>query len=731
MTMIESPKTKTPRANRRQFLKGAAGSALGLTIGFTWIGRGNGRFAEAAAGNLAPNAFLRITPDGTVTVIAKHMEMGQGAYTGIATMVAEELDADWSRVKVESAPADASRYANSLLGIQGTGGSTAMANSWQQLRQAGATARAMLVAAAAAQWGVPASTITVEQGVVRHGPSKRQSGFGELVQAAAALPVPESVPLKDPKTFKLIGREHLPRIDTPEKINGTAMFTIDVRLPGMLTAVIRRPPQFGATVKSFDATAAKAVPGVVGVVQVPAGVAVVANGFWAAKKGRDALAVDWDTTKAELRSSDALMASYKELAKQPGATARKTGDVDAVLPKAAKTVASSFEFPYLAHAPMEPVNCVVKLSADVCEIWAGHQLQTIDQGVAAAVAGVKPEQVVLHTLYAGGSFGRRANGTADFVAEGVSIAKAMGANGVPIRLQWTREDDIQGGLYRPMYYHTLEAGIDAKGKLVAWKHRIVGQSIIAGTPFEPFLIKEGIDDTSVEGASTLPYAISNLQVELHTTKVGVPVLWWRSVGSTHTAYATETFLDEIAKEMGKDPVVLRRELLKAEPRHLGVLNLAAEKAGWSKPLGKGKARGIAVHKSFGSYVAQVAEIAQDKDGQIRVDRVVCAVDCGIAINPDIIRAQVEGGVGYGLGAIMTGAITLDKGTVDQSNFDGYTVLRIDRMPKVEVHILRSTQPPTGIGEPGVPPIGPAVANAIFALTGKRHRILPFSAEGSA
>jgi len=542
--------------------------------------------------------------------------------------------------------------------------------------------------------------------------------------------VPNDAPLKDPKDFKLIGQK-LPRVDIPGKTNGTAQFTIDVTFPNMLVAVLQRPPLFGATVKSFDPSAAKAVPGVVEVLQVPRGVAVVAKSFWAAKQGRDALKVEWDDSKAERRSTAAILARYRTLAEQPGMPARKDGDVAAALSGAAKVVTASYEFPYLAHAPMEPLDAVVKLDANGCEIWAGDQFQTVDQANAAATAGLKPEQVKIYTLLAGGSFGRRANMGSDYIVEAVSVAKALGANGTPVKLQWTREDDIRGGLYRPLYLHRLEAALDNNGKLVGWQHRIVGQSIMAGTAFAAVMVKNGIDGTSVEGAANLPYAVPNMSVELNTTETGVPVLWWRVVGSSHTAYATEAFIDEIAHAAGKDPFAFRQAMLEHHPRHKAVLELAAKAADWGSPLPKGKGRGIAVAEAFGTYVAQVAEVTVAPDGKIKVDRVVCAVDCGTPINPDVITAQMEGGIGFGLGAALYGAITLKDGKVEQTNFDAYQVLRIDEMPKVEVHIVPSPEAPTGVGEPGVAPIGPAVANAVFAVTGKRLRVLPFAVGGTA
>jgi isoquinoline 1-oxidoreductase beta subunit len=720
---------------RRTFLKRAGTvTAMALTIGFEWAGttwRAAAIAAPSTGAPFTPNAFLRIGADDSVTVIAKHVEMGQGAYTGIATVVAEELDADWSRVRVESAPADAKRYANLAFGtMQGTGGSSAMANSWTQLREAGSKARAMLLSAAAKEWHVPVAQLTVEKGIVHHADSRRQATFGSLVRTAASFPVPEKVTLKDPKDFKLIGRR-VPRVDVAAKVDGTAQFTLDVVLPGMLVALLKRPPLFGATVESFDATAANAVAGVVKVVQVPRGVAVIAKSFWAAKQGRDALRVEWDDTHAEKRSSAALMDEYRQLADRPALFARKQGDAAQAIHNAANRVSASYEFPYLAHAPMEPLDAVVKLTANSCEIWAGDQFQTVDQANAAKTAGLDPQQVSIHTLYAGGSFGRRANPGSDYIVEAVSIAKAFGADGTPIKLQWTREDDIHGGLYRPMYFHKLEAGLNDKGALTGWRHVIVGQSIMAGTLLAA-MIKDGIDPTSVEGAASIAYAIPNITVELSTTKTGVPPLWWRVVGSSHTTFAVEAFIDEVAHAAGADAFTFRRRLLEHEPRMKAVLELAAEKANWSSaPMPKGKGRGIAVAEAFKTYVAQVAEVSVDEAGHVKVDRVVCAVDCGTPINPDIIVAQMEGGIGFGLGAVLYGAITLKDGRIEQDNFNSYRVLRMNEMPKVEVYIVPSTQAPTGVGEPGVAPVGPAVANAVFAATGKRIHVLPFAKAGAA
>jgi isoquinoline 1-oxidoreductase beta subunit len=721
----------TPRIendSRRDFLRGALQGAAGLTLAIYLPGAANA--ATPAAASFEPNAFVRIGADNTVTVIAKHVEMGQGAYTGLATLVAEELDAAWTQVRVEGAPADARRYNNLAFGpVQGTGGSTAIANSFEQMRKAGASARAMLVAAAAAQWQVPATEISVSDGVVSHG--NRKASFGELASAAAQLPVPAEVTLKSPKDFKLIGKQ-APRKDSAGKTNGSAQFTQDLHLPGMLTAVVAHPPRFGATVKSFDASKARAIKGVVSVVQIPSGVAVLAKDTWSAKKGRDALKIVWDEAKAFKLGSEAIFTQFRALAQQPGLVARSDGDANAAIAASTRVLRASYDFPYLAHAAMEPLNCVVQIRDNECELWYGAQFQSIDQPAVAGLLGLPPEKVKINMLYAGGSFGRRASKDADYIVEAVQIAKAAKAR-VPVKLVWLREDDMRAGYYRPAFHHALEASLDADGRPSGWRHRLVGQSILAGSAFAG-MIKDGIDAVSVEGASNLPYGIPALRVELHTpTDIPVPVHWWRSVGSTHTAYSTETFIDELAATAGQDAVAYRLALLGKHPRHAAVLKLAAEKAGWDQPLAAGKdgarrGRGVAVHESFGTYVAEVAEVTVQADGSFTLDRVVCAVDCGIVVNPDVVRAQVEGGVGFALSAALHGAITLKDGVVEQSNFHDYAPIRITEMPKVEVHILPSAEKPTGIGEPGVPPLAPALANALAAATGKRVRSLPIRAE---
>ncbi len=609
--------TRIVNESRRNFIRYGLAAGTGLTLGVYFpsleaqkmmVGPGEAGAKLAEDISFEPNAFVRIGADDTVTVIVKHIEFGQGTYTGLPTLVAEELDAAWSQIRVVGAPANAKLYNNLLWGqVQGTGGSSAMANSFEQMRKAGASARAMLVTAAAKLWSVPAYSLSVNQGVILHKASGKRVSFGELAQLAATQPVPAEVRLKSAEEFIYIGKQ-VPRTDSKAKTNGTAIYTQDIKLPGMLTALVVHPPCFGSKLKSFDATPAEAVPGVEAVVPIPSGVAVLAKDFWSAKKGREKLEVQWDESRAFKLGSQEILAEYKRLAQKPGRIAHQEGDVDAAMARASKLIEATYEFPYLAHATMEPMNCVVRLGENSCEIWNGEQVQTIDQMAVASALGLKPEQVKITMLYAGGSFGRRANPASDYVIEAALIAKAIKGK-APVKLVWTREDDTRAGYYRPLYYHALKAGLDTRGALIAWQHRIVGQSILKGTAFESALVKDGIDMTSVEGAADLPYAIPNRTMELHTTELGVPVQWWRSVGHTHTAFSTETFLDEIAATAGKDPVALRRALLANQPRSLGVMELAAKKAGWGTPLPKGRGRGIAVHESFNSYVAEVAEVS--------------------------------------------------------------------------------------------------------------------------
>ena len=709
---------------RRDLLKAGVTLGGGLVLGFhlPFPGAAEGGTGKGAV--FAPNAFLRIGSDGTVTIVIGKSEMGQGVYTSLPMILAEELMCDWKKVRVTSAPVDPA-YNHTLFGIQVTGGSTSVRTEWERLSKAGATAREMLVAAAAREWKVEPKGCRAENGRVT-GAGGKSLPYGKLAAKAAKLPVPKDAPLKSPGKPVLLGKR-VPRLDTPDKVAGTAMFGIDVRLPGMRTALVARPPVFGGRVARLDAAKAKAVPGVKDVVQVPSGVAVIATDFWSAKKGREALEVAWEEGDGATLSTAGLRDRYAALAATAGMVARKEGDVEAALGKAAKRLSAVYEVPYLAHAPMEPENCVVDLRTDRCEIWTGTQMQTVDRNAAARVAGLEKEQVTLHTPFLGGGFGRRANPAADFVTEAVHVAKAAGGAG-PVRVVWTREDDIKGGFYRPMWYSKLDAGLDAEGALSAWRHTIVGQSILVGTPFEAGIGKDGIDGTSVEGAKDLPYAVPNLLVDLHSPKISVPVLWWRSVGHSHTAFVVECFLDEAARAAGKDPVAFRLPLMAGHPRAKGVLELAARKAGWGTPPPKGRGRGIAVAESFGSFVAQVAEVEAQADGRIRVRRVVCAIDCGKIVNPDTIEAQMESGIVFGLTAALHGQITFARGRVEQGNFDDYPLLRLDETPEIEVHIVESGEKPGGVGEPGVPPVAPAVANALFDAEGIRLRTLPMTPE---
>ncbi len=712
--------------SRRRFLKTSAVVGGGLVIGFVIPVARRFAYADPAAAAavqpFAPNAFLRIGSDDRVTVLLSHSEMGQGIWTGLSMLIADELDADWSKIAVEHAPA-APAYAHTAFGMQMTGGSTSTWSEFDRYRQAGATARALLVTAAAAKFGVPVEQVRTDNGVAIAGDQRAR--YGELVAQAAALPAPApgTVKLKDPKDWKLIGKP-TKRLDTPEKITGRAKFGMDVQFDGLLTAVVARAPVFGGSVKSFDATAARAVPGVRDVVQVPSGVAVVADHYWAARLGRDALKVDWDLGPNAGLDSARLREEFRRQAQAgDGVVAHQAGDATAALGKAAKVVEAEYVVPYLAHAPMEPLNCTVRIDGDACEIWTGTQFQTIDQQVAAKITGLKPEQVAIHTMFLGGGFGRRATPTSDFVSEAVHVAKAAGK---PVKTVWSREDDMRGGYYRPMYVQQARIGLDAQGMPVAWRHVLVGQSILAGTPFEAAMVKNGVDATSVEGVADSPYIadLPDHRVELVSPRTGIPVLWWRSVGHSYNAFVMESLIDEAAKAAGIDPVEYRRRLLKNHPRHLAALDLATQKAGWGTPLPQGRGRGVAVHESFGSFLAQVAEVSVSDSGAIRVHRVVCAIDCGLAVNPEGVRAQIESGIAFGLGAALHSAVTFQDGRVQQSNFHDYAVLRLNEMPQVEVHIVPSSERMGGVGEPGTAPIAPAVANAVFALTGQRLRELP-------
>jgi isoquinoline 1-oxidoreductase beta subunit len=703
--------------NRRELLRTSLTSAAGLVVAFH-VPR-IVRAAGPAAPPLPPaNAFLRIGADDSVTVLLAHSEMGQGSWTGLAMLVAEELDCDWSKVRSEHAPA-APVYAHPAFGVQMTGGSSATWSEFERYRTVGATAKDMLLRAAAARWKVPVASCVAANGIVTSG--KNQLSYGKLAEAAMKLAPPATVKLKDPKAWKLIGTK-VPRLDTPEKITGKAKFGMDVQFPDLRTAVVARPPAFGAKLARFDASAALKVPGVEKVVPTMNGVAVVAKHFWAAKLGRDALVLEWTPPEGGGVDTVVQMAEFRDKAKTVGTVATKKGDVDAGLAGAKTKLVSDYEFPYLAHAPMEPLNATVKIDGKHCEVWTGTQFQTGDQGAAAAILGIPVENVQIHTMFLGGGFGRRASPKADFVAEAVVVAKAAG---VPVKVVWTREDDMRGGYYRPSYVHRIQAGLDDKGRPVAWDHVVVGQSIGAGTPFEGFLVQHGVDSTSVEGLAESPYLESSnaVRVSLHSPTTAIPVLWWRSVGATHVAFAIECTIDEAAHLAGQDPLAYRMALLKEKPRHAAALQLAAEKAGWGSPPPPGRARGVAVHESFRSVVAEVAEVSVE-DGRIRVHSVTCAVDCGTAVNPLSVEAQVQGSVAYGLSAALYGKLTFVGGQLQQSNFHDYPVIRMFDMPKVAVHIIQGKGPMGGIGEPATAPIAPAVANAVYALTKQRLRTLP-------
>lgn len=704
--------------SRRDFL---AASGTGLVIAFVIPGRAAALAAPPKKKPLPPpNAFLRIGTDDSVTVILAHSEMGQGIWTTLTLLVAEELGCDWSKMRAEHAPA-APVYAHTGFGVQMTGGSTTTWSEYERYRTVGALARALLVRAAAEEWKTDAAKLRVENGFVIGG--ERRASFGQLAARANALPTPTKVKLRPPETWTLIGKP-VRRLDTPEKITGKAVFGIDVQFPGLRTAVVTRSPVFGGTLRSFDAAAALKIPGVEQVVQVPSGVAVVASNAWTARLGRVALRTEWDLGPGAGMDTEKMLADAVALSRTDGPVAASKGDVDASLAKGSTRVDADYQVPYLAHAPMEPLNCTVKVEGDRCQVWTGTQFQTMDQQIVAQVLGLKPEQVDIHTTFLGGGFGRRATPSADFAREAAEVAKAAK---VPVKVMWTRDDDIRGGYYRPAFHHRIEAALDGKGRPVAWKHTLVGQSILAGTPFESMMVKNGIDESSIEGVVDSPYlaAVPARKVMLHSPRPPIPVLWWRSVGHSHTAFAMESMVDELAHAAGKDPLAFRLQMLERSPRHANVLRTAADRAGWGRAPGSGRAMGLALHASFESIVAQVAEVSIEPGNRIRVHRVVCAVDCGQPINPLGIEAQVQGGIAFGLGAALYSKITFRDGRVEQSNFHDYQVLRIDEMPRVEVHIVQSHAKMGGIGEPGTPPIAPAVGNALFALTGKRLRSLPF------
>lgn len=712
----------TVQTTRRGFLAAAGGFVVALTLPM----RG-GMMAQAqgapAPQLLPPNAYVHIGEDDLVTVMIRNIEFGQGPMTGLTTLVAEELDADWSQMRAESAPANPV-YANPLFGMQGTGGSTALPSGYIQMRQVGAMMRQMLVAAAAAEWGVPAGEITVEKGRIKHG-SGQEAGFGAFATAAAQMEPPTEPPaLKDPANFTLIGTD-LPKPDTVGKTNGTAVFGMDQYVDGMQTVVIARPHVIGATVASYDDSAALQVQGVRAVRQLPVGVAVYADNTFAALKGREALQIEWDMANAETRDTQAIFDSFSEAAKQDGIEAEAEGDLSALEAEGVTLVEAEYRFPFLAHAPMEPLNGLIELKEGKATASYGAQFPGGEQPTIAQLLELPPEDVTLNVTLAGGSFGRRAQPTMHIAAELAMVAKAAGDGAY--KVIWTREDDIQGAYYRPMAVHRLRAGLDADGKIVGWENIVATPSIMRGTPFEQMMMTNGLDVTAFEGSNELPYDFGGRRVAWSETTVKIPLLWWRSVGSSHTASAVEAFLDEVLTQAGKDPVQGRLDMLQeGQDRVRGVIEKAAGMAGWPDGAAEGRALGFAYAKSFGTYVAQVAEV-EDRDGFPHVTRVWCAVDCGVPVNPNVIRAQIEGGVGFALCAALFDEITLGEGgVVQQNNFDNYRMLRIGEMPAVEVEIIASSADPTGIGEPGVPPLAPAVLNAWRKLTGQAVRELPFT-----
>lgn len=726
--MLRAGRQQAAAVGRRSFLKLSAGA--GFALGLYAVHDDAAAQTPATAGlkpTQQPSAFVRIDTDGTVTVLVNRLDFGQGVITSLPMLVAEELDADWSKVRGELAPAG-DAYKDPGFGIQMTGGSNSVRNSWQQYRELGARTRAMLVAAAAKRFGVPPSACRVSQGVVSGG--GQRAGFGELAADAMKQPVPEAVTLKKAKDFRLIGKPTR-RLDAEAKSTGRQKFGIDAYVAGVKTVLFLRPPVFGARVASFDATKARAVKGVVEVMEVPldrgaSGLAVFADGYWPAKMGRDALQVVWNTAGVEKADSAKLLAQYRELAGRPGTRVREA-DLSQ-LASAPKKISAVFSFPYLAHAPMEPLNCLIDFDGRTCKISAGSQFQTIDQGAVAAVLKLKPQDVLFTTAMAGGGFGRRAVPSSDYLVEAARVADAwrLAGNSGALKVMWSREDDIKGGYYRPMHVHRAEIGFDAQGQVLGWQHTIVGQSILMGTLFEPFMVKNGVDSVMVEGVADTPYQVP-LSLQVHHPKVNVPVLWWRSVGHTHTAFVMETLVDEIARSTGQDPVAYRHWLLgDGHKDHHAALDLAVEKSGYGrKTLPKGHAFGVAVHESFGSVVAYVVE-ASMREGQPVLHRVTAGVACGTAVNPLSVEAQVQGAALMAIGTTLPGsAITLKDGVVQQGNFGDYTVARMPQMPAIAVHIVPSTEPPTGMGEPGLPPLAPAFANALARITGKPQRSLPF------
>jgi isoquinoline 1-oxidoreductase beta subunit len=703
--------------SRRRFLQAGAAAGGGLMLSLR-LPFANHHAQAADADGFAPNAFIRIEADGQIVLTMPYVEMGQGTYTSIAMLIAEELEVELRQVRLEHAPPDEKLYGNPLFGgLQATGNSNAMRAAWQPLRQAGAIARTMLVSAAAKKWKVEPASCRAERGEVTHAASGRRIKYGAIATDAGKLPVPENVALKRPQDFKLIGTP-AKRLDAPAKVNGTAVYGIDVRPPGVKIATLAQSPVFGGRVKSVDDAAAKAVKGVRQIVRLDDAVAVVADHMGAAKKGLAALAIEWDDGPHAKLNTKEIVGELEKATLNSGAVAQNIGDVDAAMAGSTTKVEATYAVPFLAHATMEPMNCTVHVRPDGCEVWVGSQVVARAQAAAAKVTGLPLDKVVVHNHLIGGGFGRRLE--IDGVIRAVQIAQQVEG---PVKVVWTREEDIQHDMYRPYFFDRMSAGLDEKGMPVAWNHRFAGSSIIAR--WAPPLFSNGLDPDTTEGAINLAYALPNMHVEyLRVEPAGIPTAFWRSVGPSHNVFVTESFMDELAAAARQDPVAYRRALLDKSPRAKAVLDLAAEKAGWGQPLPDRVGRGVSVQFAFANYMAQVAEVEVSKDGAVRVRRVVCAVDCGTAVNPDTVRAQIEGAIIFGITAALHGEITLKNGRVEQTNFDTYQMLRIDEAPAIEVYIVQSSEPPGGMGEPGTSAIVPAVTNAIFAATGKRLRKLP-------
>jgi isoquinoline 1-oxidoreductase beta subunit len=705
------------RVSRRALLQAGAAAGGGLMLGLK-LPLANDDAEAAASDSFAPNAFIRIGGDGQIVLTMPYVEMGQGAYTSIPMLIAEELEVDLKQVRLEHAPPNEKLYGNPLIGgIQATGNSNAIRAAWQPLRQAGAAARTMLVAAAAKRWKVDPASCRAQSGKVLHAQTRRSLKYGALAADAARLPVPENVALKRPQDFKLIGTP-AKRLDTPSKVNGTAVYGIDVRPPGVKIATLAQSPVFGGRVKTLDDTAAKAVKGVRQIVRLDDAVAVVADHMGAAKKGLAALVIEWDDGPHARLDTQAIVGELEKATLNPGAVAQNIGDADKAMAGAATKVEAIYQVPFLAHATMEPMNCTVHVRRDGCEVWVGNQVLGRAQAAAAKTAGLPLDKVVVHNHLIGGGFGRRLE--IDGVIRAVEIAKHVDG---PVKVIWTREEDIQHDMYRPSFFDRISAGLDEKGMPVAWSHRFAGSSIIAR--WAPPLFKNGLDPDTTEGAIDLVYALPNLHVEYAQVEpAGIPTAFWRSVGPSHNVFVTESFIDELAAAAKQDAVAYRLALLDKTPRAKAVLALAAEKAGWGAPVPKGIGRGVSVQFVFATYMAHVAEVEVSKDGAVRVRRVVCAVDCGTVVNPDTVRAQIQSAIIFGITAALYGEITLKDGRVEQANFDTYQMLRMNEAPAIEVHIVQSFEPPGGMGEAGTSAIVPAVTNAIFAATGQRLRKLP-------